>query len=866
MKLPLKILVLMIGLGMISCAGLPGCGRAVPEPNSQQPAATVANNTTGGTVQPPAQGASSTAPPITDSVNFVPKSVVPAGTPVAAPTTAPIPLAAADSAVGILQRMAQAYRVAETYADQAYVRQKFVRNGQEFTLEQPLQVAFARPNKLRLECYTLKLVNDGQTVRGAVENTEGVLELPAPGQLTLDNLVLDATMQNIINQGFAGTPLQPLLLLGDDALSMIYQPSLQPRLAVEGRHENRLCHRVEIPSPAGVLTLWIDQESYILRRADYPLDGLRGELEKGGPVSDLQMFADFSQAQFNSRLAPEAFQFAVPPGALLVKRLISFPPPLSPTPLLGKPVPNFEFVARNGDKITPQTMRGKIQVLLFWGVDNPASRQILPLFAELAQRYGEMSAQLAFTPVNVDDAQVTNETIANTLSQLNITLPTLRDPQLDAKKSLGVDVIPSLLVLDAAGNIEHHWPELLLNMASTLPPFLDALLAGKSTAAASFEDFQLRLAEYRRYQQMPPQAPGTVAEIPLAPAATQASAPSKHRLEPLWKSSAGQLAQGGNILVIEAGAGDPQVLVLDGSQAVCQFDSAGKLIQRHELGLPPQTPVTTLRTAVGANGQRSYLLFHPFEKHVHLFNEQWQKTLSYPQPQQQGQDQITDAQLIDLDGDGELEIALSYTGLTGVRLAKLDGTDLGGNRKDIQFGLRLAYSEPDAQRQRLLFCSTAQGNIVPLDFQLRAATPWTIPDVRLFGIVGGDVQPLGVRQYLGYTLAASSATRLLALDKTGKPLWSYDLPAGVHQVPIDFLCTTPLVGQANRAWLMAGADGSIHLVDAAGTLIDKFATGQVLSGIGGYVTADGRQSVILTSSGQELTAWKLTPLESASQK
>lgn len=793
---------------------------------------------------------------------------------------------AALTARQLLEKVAAAYRNSSTYADQGYVRRRFVRAGQEYDLTMPFQITWQKPNKLRLECYTVKLANDGEFVRGAIRDVDGVMQLPAPAALTRDIVVVDQLMQQELNFGFAGNPLQLLLLFADDALPVILQNKQEPKFRSEERHENQLCHRVELDSPQGPLVIWIDQKSLAVRRLDFPLQELQAGLAKDGPISNLEMYADFVNARLNEPLPKETFQFEIPAGALTVKRLLPQPPPLPPTPLLGKKAPPFDFIAADGTHLTPESLQGKIAVLIFWAAPQPLSRDLLPLLDQAAKKYATTPDKIAFIAVAVDDAAVSDATIRDQLAAWKATIPFARDPRSDAKKSLGVEGIPSLWVLGPDGVVEHHWPALPANLVDALPRVLDLLITGESTHERTLAEYQQLLAEYRRIQQTPPDlATQTVTEIPLPTAqVAPVGKPTAHRLRTLWIISPDELRQPGNILVVNdsptnaaettnkappdnANAnGAPRILILDGWQAVCEYSPAGKLIKRHELQLPPRTAVTTMRTALDGRGKRIYALFHGFEKQVFVYDENWQRVLTFPSVEQQGQDVITDVQLGDLDGDGNLELIAAYSGISGVKAADLRGKLLWSNRKDAQLVFRVALSSPAATGKRTLFCSTGQGVIVPLDAAGNAAEPLVVPGVRIFGIYGGGPEQAALGQFLGYAPTPEGKNTLVALDPNGRALWNYELPTGVPQTPIDFVTAAPIGPGQTPYWLLAGPDGSVHWISTAGQTLERFATGQVLTGLAGLYSPEEQQTLIVIAGATGVEAKVVEPLETASSR
>ena len=85
------------------------------------------------------------------------------------------------------------------------------------------------------------------------------------------------------------------------------------------------------------------------------------------------------------------------------------------------------------------------------------------------------------------------------------------------------------------------------------------------------------------------------------------------------------------------------------------------------------------------------------------------------------------------------------------------------------------------------------------------------------------------------------------------------MPQGMHRHQIEAVTTGDLLPEKPRHWLLAGADGTIHLVAADGKPIDSFAYGTELTGL---ATAqwDGKH-VLLVSTVGGVDAWQVEPPE-----
>jgi hypothetical protein len=86
----------------------------------------------------------------------------------------------------------------------------------------------------------------------------------------------------------------------------------------------------------------------------------------------------------------------------------------------------------------------------------------------------------------------------------------------------------------------------------------------------------------------------------------------------------------------------------------------------------------------------------------------------------------------------------------------------------------------------------------------------------------------------------------VGLDISGKELWTYELPKGHPQVPIDAVVPGSVTPSGPPQWLLPAADGSIHILAADGKLFDRFNYGSPLSGLA-TTRLDGRPVLLIAS-------------------
>ena len=95
----------------------------------------------------------------------------------------------------------------------------------------------------------------------------------------------------------------------------------------------------------------------------------------------------------------------------------------------------------------------------------------------------------------------------------------------------------------------------------------------------------------------------------------------------------------------------------------------------------------------------------------------------------------------------------------------------------------------------------------------------------------------------------------LGLNLQGTLLWTYPLPLGVFQRPVEPIVAGRLAPGDAGQWLLPAADGSIHVLAADGRPIDRFNYGASLAGLA-TVDWDGTR-LLIVATGETLEAWRV---------
>ena len=764
--------------------------------------------------------------------------------------TAPQPVApGSTTAEDVLKRMVTAYKTATSYSDQGTVRLVADRSPDPVDETLNYAVALTRPNKLRLDVYTARVVADGEKLYAALTDlADQVAVRKSPAELTVQSIYADRIIAMVLNGGRVGRPLQLHLLLGSDPARDILAEAQQLTLGEPEAVSGHDCYRVHVQRPEGTFVCWVDQQTFALRRINYPVDSrLRELLARNGTVKDISLVAEFTGAQFDSPIDPAAFQFEVPAGVETHEWLRG----PHPAQLLGKQIPAYGFFGADGKEITSQSLTGKIVVVNFWADGWAPSADQLPKFEEVRRRF-QGNEKIVWLAVSVNEPDVENATLQEALGKLGVRLPVVRDPQRNQATVFSTLAVPSTFIIDGRGVLQDIDLGDNPQLTTVLPEKLGKVLAGEDI-------FQAPLAAYEKQLAAAEEGMRTAAESPMQPAAggqqtiplaqaevAEASQPETLKLTKLWTYT--ELPAPGNVLVVTSPGKPPRVLVVDTFKSVAEIGMDGRLVANHALDIDQMDFISTLRTATAGDGTRLFLALHPGRQRCHVLDESLELLLSYPESALESPHAgMADARLADLDGDGTLELYTGYWGVLGVRAASLQGKSLWSNRSDVRNVQQMAVGGPGQQGQRRLFCVDTSDRLTVLDATGRLQGYLPLRGRHLRKVAAADLDGDGRLEWCGMSGLKQGENVAIGFDLEGKELWSYTLPEGIHELPIERIIPANLTPGGEGQWLLPGPDGSIHILTAAGKPIDRFNYGKTLAGLASAVI-DGKPVLIVASS------------------
>lgn len=754
------------------------------------------------------------------------------------------------SAEQLLADMAAAYQSASSYADSGELQLQFTAaDGQAVDERVDFAVSFARPNKLRMNFYQANAVCDGKKLYATVADLDKqVLERTAPERMTLEFLYADDALRQALTEQIAGSSPQLALLLSNDFVKTILADSKSVSVRAGEKIDDEPCECVEITRADGDLTFWIAAQSKALKRIEFPTMELKKQLDQqvGTPVSGVRLVADFRGARLNPKLEDVAFEFEVPQGAKLMARFdlrALVPPPPAPSKLLGQKIGQFNFVRLDGSPVTPEALKGKVAIIDFWATWCGPCLENMPSLNQVYEKY-KNDERVEFLAVSVDQGDVKPEVLQSAMSKAGTSVPIVRDNNQSAFKVFQVEGIPNLFVLGPDGTIEDNEVGMNPALAEELPARVEKLLSGQSIHADAISRYEVRKARYDASLKEPlPPLPeeSSDAKTQLVAEIAPKSDPQHFSLTQLWNNT--EIKQPGNVLAVENSDGAAQIFVHDGWRKITRLDEQGKVAAEYDLATPQMAVVSYLRSAVDRDGGRWFMGSASTQRQLFLFDSTFKPALSYPNDSPE----ISDFQFVDLDADRVPEIAVSYWGNRGVEVLALDGAQRwkSGALENV---FRMAQAVTATGEKPKLLASHSRGSIAQFDAQGQPAGEIAVDKRFVRAVYAADLTGDGVSELAVLAPVDEGRDVLLGIDAAGKELWSYELPPGIHEQPIEHLISAQLGGDSGN-WIVCGADGSIHILAADGKLVDRFNHGAQLTGIAATRIATEPALVIASTAG-----------------
>ena len=752
-----------------------------------------------------------------------------------------------DSARQLLEKLVAAYREAGHYQDRGEVTLSYRLQGSLQQDRAQLVTRWSSSGRLFMRCYQVEVASQEGRLRARVYDQatddldSQVLSIPTGEQLTLDTLFSDPLLMEMLQAGRVGIPLPVVLLMDPVSLAEQLGEEAELELLEDRSLREKPCRRLQVSTGGGTFLLWIDAKEMVVLRQEFPVSLFADDLAEDPRVSEISLHVDFHEAGFPETIAESGFLLDEPVNPVTVGHFI-LPPAPPATDLYGRRPGRFELVDREDGVVTRDSLRGQISVLLWCRADQ-SSQQATQRLAGISAKWPGTEDLQAFA-VFVDAEETPTETISDRLEQWEASIPLLRDLDGLAGDALQIQYAPTLVVLNAEGTVQAFLPAVTTEQLGQLDRIIMQLRGGEDLAAL-FDQQQLLLREEYE-KELVAAARQAVVNHEVA----EAAQPERFVAEQVWSFQGANAA--GNMVLLPGAEQDYQVLVVDDGKEVIQLDARGRAVATHPLPVEDERDFMMLKAAASRDGKWNYAVMTPGARQVLVLDENWQQKLAYPDLDQP-HDGISQVVLTDLEDDGQLELYVAFWGLAGVHRVEMDGKRKWGFRGVSDVISLVTSPRNDVGWQKLLL-TDQQGQLLQLNQFGNADPPIDTGGVPLHHLFAGNLEDDAVTR-----LSALSATQsqvVVGLDLELRTRWRYPVELGIFVTQVEMVASSQMSSQAGGIWLVAAANGEVHLVAHDGSFADTFAVGQRISGMtAGYF---GDETVVIIATGETVSCWKIT--------
>jgi hypothetical protein len=257
--------------------------------------------------------------------------------------------------------------------------------------------------------------------------------------------------------------------------------------------------------------------------------------------------------------------------------------------------------------------------------------------------------------------------------------------------------------------------------------------------------------------------------------------------------------------------------------------------------------------AIDGDGRRWCAGSAPLSPQLFLFDDQWQTRLVHPAGPSPAP--ICDVQLTDLDGEDGLALYVGFVGEAGLQAVSLEGKLRWRNKTFPNVvSIAVAPATDDLTKPKLLLTGE-DGTVLGVNRFGNEEPRKTVGKRPIARIAAARFAGATQAAFLGMSGDLQGNLFAVGIDRQLREQWSFPLPPGIHQVPIEPIGSGTLLPQQAGQWVFAAPDGSLHVVSEDGAFTDAWNYGAALTGLAA-ANLRGEQVLIVAAPGR-VTGWSI---------
>jgi len=391
-----------------------------------------------------------------------------------------------------LKQVFARYRYSASYRDRAQVRLVCRSEGATEERLAPLEVWFDR-QRLYVKAYDVRLWRDAEELLGwltdpETDNFDGqVLRTSSShSRPDIEFLFRDPILADRIAAGLAGPPPQLEWLFSPQPMERLFSASHHMRFINDTTIDGRLCRGIQIDTGPESYRFWIDRQSGLVRRIEFPT--IHAPLIAGSAPRQLQLSLELVNATFDEPRQGPDFE-PLPQAPKYVSRLVPLPPP-EPASVLGRRPNAFRVASTDGHHLLTEQGSTERMTLVLRVTADDTSALALGMFEQWARSVPvELQDKLRFcilsdTDVGADFLQHTG-------------LPLLIDHDGRGASALALPVA-GIVVQDVTGRIVWHQADVSSSSLVAIGAIIADALNGVDVPKRARAQWQEYVAAYQQ--------------------------------------------------------------------------------------------------------------------------------------------------------------------------------------------------------------------------------------------------------------------------------------------------------------------------------------------------------------------------------
>jgi hypothetical protein len=612
--------------------------------------------------------------------------------------------------------------------------------------------------------------------------------------------------------------------------------------------DGQSCQRIRIETAQGNVVVWVDAESYLVRRLELPETLLNDGMLKRAQVGPCRLVAEFSGAEWGAPQDRSRLSWSPGGETHQVRRFVSLPAPF-PSELIGKPALPFEVQAMTGHRVESQTMKGSITAWL-WTSSDPLCREPLVQFDTIARKYASDSKARFFNVATDLPSTLTSPALAKLLSQWRIqSATTVRDWKQVGRSNFDIEVLPTLLVLDQSGVVQYFKVIDDGQVAAPLNAVMERLSRGENIAREMRTEYDNYLKVYRQ-QLAEASWDSNDAAILTRPASFESQKlPTRYRMSKAWTCkelvAPGNLASGHTDSFESTPPSVGRIGVLEGFQSLCVLDRNGNVLSRTSLGNEANDSYTQLKCLPSGAGLEWGVssILGTRVKYVDRTGQ-----VSTVLNAEEGR--VRDFVLANSQGDESPEVFVGFWDGAGVKRFTTEGRLIAELDRYPNIA-SLAVTPPSESGGSKLLGTSREGGLFRAEFTLQAAETTGLAGINIGHVYTAKTQRRDEALLCVLGVAEQGGVIARGLDEQWNVRWELKLTDEVFDQQVQFVQSGTLDDET--LWAIARPNGTIHLVNGDGTWRDEFVVGNEIRGLTISSDSSGTQLVVSTPEG--IVSW-----------